>query len=525
MELPVTRAAVRISAPVLDTSADHPVDSDIVLPDYCPDISRVLKTEGCAQIDARQADGAHLNVSGTFTVRVLYLAENSRVVRCLSHETAFTHVFDLKDACEEVRSRVRVRVAYVNCRLIGPRRVQIRASLALRARAVCDCEETFVSAAEDERTETLALPVRVSTHVGTAEKPFEVRETLELGPGKPPAAAVIKADTVAVVQDYKLISNKVIVKGELHLKTFYSAEADDGEGGVEVMEHTIPISQILDLPGVDEDCGCTLRLTPGPAQVAAQPDAQGENRLLDVQLTVTAVAVAFRTDEVAALRDAFSPEYALSLEKRAIPFSAAAEAVHATEMVRQTAQLQGVELAAVTDASVSAHVTEARVEDGALLLKGELAVSVFGTDAQGGPACADATVPFAVKEPVKTRAETVRADPEVQVISSSFTLAGPNRLDVRAECVIDACVFAQQSASVVTALDLDDSEPKEQARQKTLTLYFAEPGESVWEIAKRYNTSPARVKQENRLEEDTLPARRMLLIPRRRPRRLPRAES
>lgn len=525
MDLPITRSTVRVSAPVLDTSADHPIDLDIVLPDYCPDVSRVLKTEGCAEVDAKQVDGARLTVSGTFTVRVLYITENSRAVRCLTHETAFTHVFELKDACENARVRASARVAYVNCRLAGPRRVQIRASLAVHARVVCDSEEEFVSAADDARVETLAMPVRVSSNVGAAEKPFDVHETLEISSGKPAAASIVKSDAVAVVQDYKLISNKVIAKGELRIKTLYCAEADEGEGGVEVMEHTVPVSQIIDLPGVDEDCGCTLRLVPGLVKTAVQPDAEGENRLFDMQLTVTAVAEAFRTDEVTALTDAFSPQYELTLEKRAIPTSTAVEAIHATESVRQTVELQGAELASVTDASVAAHVAESRVEAGALLVKGELAVSVFGVDAQGGPVCADAAVPFAVKEAVKTNAETVRVDPDVQIVSSSYTLSGANRLDVRAECAVDACVFALRSTTAVTGMELDDSAPKELPPQKTLTLYFADKGENVWEIAKRYNTSPENIKRENKLEDDTLGARCMLLIPKRRPHRLPKAEQ
>ncbi len=516
MDLPITRDTVSVSVPVLDTAADHPVDCDIILPDYCPDVSRVLKTEGCAEVDVKQIEGPRLSVSGTLYIRVLYITEDSCAVRCLTHETPFTHAFDLKEECEHVRARVRVRVAYVNCRLIGPRRVQVRGSIELRARAFCEKEEEFLSAAEDKRLETRVDPVKCSTSVGSQEKPFEVHEQLEIGYGKPAAASVVKSDATAVVQDYKLISNKVIIKGELHLKTLYCAETEEGEGGVEVMEHTVPLSQIVDLPGVNEDCGCTVRLVPGAVKVSAQPNGEGENRMLDVSLMVTAQVNAYRTREITVMTDAFSPQYNVTLENQPLALLFVTDKVRASEMVRQTVEFENTELKAVTDCGVSAHVTESRIEGNILAVSGEFAVSVFAVDLQGGPLCLDKSVPFSLKEEIKHPAEAMRADPDVRVLSCSFTLADAGRLDLRVECAVEATVYAELRKNSVTGLALDDSEPKEVPPQKSLTLYFADKDESVWTIAKRYNTSPEAIRRENDLEGDVLESRTMLLIPRQR---------
>lgn len=516
MDLPITRDTVRVSAPVLDTAADHPVDCDIILPDYCPDVSRVLKTEGCAEIDAKQVDGTRLTVSGTFYVRVLYITENSRNVRCLTHETAFTHTFDLNEEGVEIRARVCARVAYVNCRLIGPRRVQVRGSIAIHAKVVAEREQELISGVQDERLEARIQAVQCSTHVGSAEKPFDVHEELEISYGKPAVASIIKTDAVAVMQDYKLISNKVIAKGEVRLKTLYSGETEEGEGGVEVMEHAIPISQIIDLPGVDEDCGCTLRLIPGMVKSTVQPDGEGENRRLDVQLTVTAEASAYRSREVTALTDVFSPQYEVAVQTKPVSLLHMVDAIHATEMVQQSVDLENVELKAVTDCTVQSFLTESRFEGGLLLLTGEFQVSIFAIDAQGGPVCMDKNVPFTIKKDVRNAAAAMRTDPDVRVVSSSYTLTGVNRLDLRVECMVDATVYAVMQENAVTELDMDDTQPKEMPPQKTLTLYFADKNESIWDIAKRYNTSPDGIKRENHLEDDALDARSMLLIPKKR---------
>ncbi|MDO4419541.1 MAG: hypothetical protein Q4B92_04170 [Ruminococcus sp.] len=46
-----------------------------------------------------------------------------------------------------------------------------------------------------------------------------------------------------------------------------------------------------------------------------------------------------------------------------------------------------------------------------------------------------------------------------------------------------------------------------------LTLYFAESGEKVWDIAKRYRTDKAALCIENNLKEQSLAEKMLLLIP------------
>ena len=54
---------------------------------------------------------------------------------------------------------------------------------------------------------------------------------------------------------------------------------------------------------------------------------------------------------------------------------------------------------------------------------------------------------------------------------------------------------------------------KERKDDVVLRLYFAERGERVWDIAKRFGTSVEAIVLENNLESETLPGKIMLLIP------------
>ena len=102
------------------------------------------------------------------------------------------------------------------------------------------------------------------------------------------------------------------------------------------------------------------------------------------------------------------------------------------------------------------------------------------------------------------------ADFRVELQDSSQTAGG---LNVRAQVKADAAMALQETARLITEAAVQEQKPVKQRGAGCLTLYFPEPGEQVWEIAKRYSTAPAAILEENGLTDDGAAGEGMLLIP------------
>jgi LysM repeat protein len=103
-------------------------------------------------------------------------------------------------------------------------------------------------------------------------------------------------------------------------------------------------------------------------------------------------------------------------------------------------------------------------------------------------------------------------EPSADVLSSAYSLSGGESIELRCEISLSGSVFCAVSASCLDEIAVDETKPKTREKNR-LYLYYAEPGESVWAIAKRYNASPAAIWEENALAADVLPDRTMLMIP------------
>ena len=69
------------------------------------------------------------------------------------------------------------------------------------------------------------------------------------------------------------------------------------------------------------------------------------------------------------------------------------------------------------------------------------------------------------------------------------------------------------SYKAIIAAAADEEHPVLKDGKAASIIYYAEAGESLWEIARQYYTSVNAIKEENELSEDNVASKGMLFIP------------
>jgi len=106
----------------------------------------------------------------------------------------------------------------------------------------------------------------------------------------------------------------------------------------------------------------------------------------------------------------------------------------------------------------------------------------------------------------------ILCDAEGLVTGISYRISA-SELEIKVELRLTAAVFCQQACRFIENLTADENKPREQDSSAALSLYYAEKGERLWDIARAYCTSVAAIQQENEMEDDIVENRGMLLIP------------
>ena len=76
--------------PVFDGSFEVPIDTEYNLPDYCPDIQKVLKCRVVPELSSYGVSEDTLRCEGVCDIRVLYLDAKGETLRCCDFTKEFS---------------------------------------------------------------------------------------------------------------------------------------------------------------------------------------------------------------------------------------------------------------------------------------------------------------------------------------------------------------------------------------------------------------------------------------------------
>ena len=255
MELNLQKQTVSINETIYDGVVEQPLECDVLLPDYCPDIQKILRCEVVPSLLLTAVNGDKLSVDGMAMAHLYYLDENG-CIRHAEYKIPYTRVVELRCAPQNPSVCVTQSVDYFNCRAVSSRRLDMRGAVTMNVRVTGQTEEEVLVAAEGAGLQLCPDTAENACVLPRVMRQASVREEVELGYGKPAVGAVIRASASAQVTDYKAITGKLVTKGEITVKVVYQCEEDAKK--LEVMEYALPLSQVIDLDGVDEDCSCSV---------------------------------------------------------------------------------------------------------------------------------------------------------------------------------------------------------------------------------------------------------------------------
>ena len=145
--LKVSRETLIQSFTALDTAFEQTVEKDIVLPDYCPDVFRILKCRVIPKVVSQSINGDRLTVDTEAVIRVLYLSQSSGKINLIESKQSYSKTLELGgDAAAPIVSAC-AKAEQVSCRVVNQRRVDIRGVFSVKVNVTSYCKKQFITGA------------------------------------------------------------------------------------------------------------------------------------------------------------------------------------------------------------------------------------------------------------------------------------------------------------------------------------------------------------------------------------------
>lgn len=507
MEEKMIRTSIFFNDTVFNESAEQPIDVDLTLPDYCPDVSKIFKCRAVAGISAKSMNGKNITIDGCVCITVLYCDDGGQLCS-YEYQYPFSKNLEMSEECSGGNLSAKAKCEYINCRAVTGRKVDIHGAVSISVRVFRRNSTDIISDADGCGIEQKCESAPATVPMGYSEKYLMIEEDIPIGQGQPTVCRLLRYDAEPCIRESKIINDKIVVKGDMSVRILYCAE----EGGVpQTVKTVIPFSQIVDMEGVNDSCECDTRADTAFLEIKPRM-SEGETKSFALTAKLLLSCNAYCGNDIAVITDAYSRKYRAGIKKENICFEKICDTARENYHCKKNIELDEP-VAQVFDLWCDLQSVSTKFETGNMIINGTAVACLITGDEDGKCSYFEKAIDFEYRYPLKCSSDSLRSEPEIEILSCGYTITGPQNMELRIDIGINAAIYECRKMPLITDIEIDENTPAPQTAKCAMTIYFTGAGECVWDIAKHYNASVNEIMKINELEEECLPEGKMLLIP------------
>lgn len=508
MELELSHRELRGYDTVVDTTLFSEETLESIVPDACPDILRILETDGIVCVKSREAGEGRAEVRGIIRTTVLYLPEGGGGICRMEVSIPFTSGTDHGGIGMDSIVQATPRVLSTDTRAINPRKVYIRVELAMGMKVFAPSTRLLVSGCEaagergvQEKRENWQFYMATAVQ----EKHFTFSDDLSLPGSKPDMAQLLRQRVDFVCGESKVIGSKLIFKGQVMLTLLYQGRDDRPA----TASFELPFSQIMEVPGAGEEADCELNLLLNELSCQADPE---DGRTLSVSMELSAQAILREERSLEVVTDMYSTDYELDAQMKKERFCRLGEQGIRRQSIREVVETPTAVRSVVDCALAIGEVSQSR-EANQVMLSADVRVALLflGEDEEL----------YAITRAVRASqqwemAPDSRCICRCQCPGELYATPTMDGVEVRFPLDFDCRTELPQERDSVCGARLTEEQPRDKAQRPSIILRRMEGHESLWDIAKAYAATEEDIMNANELTDACPLDGRLLLIPKKR---------
>jgi len=466
--------------PKFHTSGYADVTEDVSIPDYIPEVRRIVGVRAGSVVDGKYMAGDALEIDGSVTYTVLYVDGGGGLSQ-LSQTTPYTGRIPVQEDVPAHTITVSANPEQISCRVTGPRKLTLSSRVRMGVMAQ---GETDVSMKIPDRTE-----VRQKTESCTTAALIEVRAGGEASGEirEKEGTKLIMASAGMAVSDVRAGSpaGRITVKGDVYL----TALSVTPEGVYITSRSRAPFEESLPLPEEVNPESC--RAAAFGSVTLIEMDA-GEDGMMQWRTEYDIDCALMKITDCRMASDA----YVVGREDEIIVESADGCTPAGCMNGRLTTSAAAALRPGMTCISAWGTVTgeKCAVRDGKLVVEGT--VKLECVSAGNGE-----TITDEVQIPLKYECEAVPGAVDCEtpaakvkaVVTEVAVRPDGETLNLTAELAIAAAALGRKTVSYVSSAV---GKAPLNAKKNLLRIYIPDPGETAWDVAKRFRLAEEVTAQE-----------------------------
>ncbi len=493
MELSKEYKSLSLILPCERKSEEFELDYQENLPAYLDDANKIIKcTAKCSLVDYEINSGC-ITIYGKTLICLTYVSSQGFLLSNIFEED-FSKSIDIEKNDGVCFADICIVPKYSSSRLINQRRIDVHISLTAQIKCFEKNAVNTLQKCENAFTKDMSADILVNKYSSVTSVDFDEVFTV---PGASQIKNIINIFTSSCIEEYKVIKEKMLVKLKTQVSLLYMTDEDS----IERFLYSFTSSKIIDVPDSDEEDKALLSSNVSSLYIKAKPDSNNKLSEIEVVGKISVYYMLTGCENETLITDAYMAKNEIKTETDRITLLTNPKYYNDDAVAQVSVQTDG-EIREVLD--FSAEVLSCTVS--ASVLKYSVKVALLFFDGEGN-------IRFTEKvseQEMRLESTDRNGVVAINIVSSDYVISGENNVNIKVNFEYAGYLFDSEGVSFIS--DIEITGEKDLSHNLPLTLYFAEQGESVWNIAKEFSASPQTVRDENGISGDTVREKKIILI-------------
>lgn len=490
------------------------LDDDYNLPDYKPDLTKVIKERGQLHFDEVHTNGGHVWFKGNLAFEILYRTDlDNRQINCLKGEIPFQESLSMDEVEESDPVKLEGRIEDISVSVINSRKLSIRALVEFSAVAEKADEISVLTEISETECERERKQLEVLELLTDKKDTVRIRNEISLSSNKPNMDEILWSSVELRGINSRVKNGELEVIGEALVYVLYSKTEEEG---LQWFDTTVPIRAAVECNTCEEELISRIRTELAQKNLEIQPDEDGEPRKLLLEMVINLTIFLWKEEPIEIISDVYALNRQLKPEWKEVCFEKLLIKNEVKCKIADRVELdeEQEDILQICSNEVSMVIEQTTVMENGVLAEGVLTVEILymTSDESMKISSKRAYLPFSqliempgAENPVKFYLDSV--------IEQVTTVLTDNRtMELKAVVSLNFLAFEEQKCQVITDIEEEELDIEVLQQSPGIVGYIARDGDRLFGIAKENHTTVEDLMQTNHLTVPEVKAGEKIII-------------
>ena len=469
-------------------------EGDVIIPDIKPDILSTINTNGTICIYKKEVLDGKIRIDGGVQVYIMYLAddENSNV-RGINTVIDFTKVIDMENADSSMSMETNINLNTIECKILNGRKVNIKVGIDVEASIYSNENVEFIKDIESmDDLQVLNISESMDSLLGNGMTKAYAKDTITIE-NNDNLSEILKVNLNIINKETKTSYNKILAKADMQVNIVYLTE----DNRINEVNWQIPVMGFIDMQDISDDNLCNVKYE--IKNVLIKPNSVEEHSIyIEVELEISCNV--FEKKELNVIQDLYSPSENLDISQKNITVMQNKQNVSNRCLIKEKIIAPELQNARICNTEVSPKILKQNIYNDKIMYDGELQIKfMFISGTTNRLDVKVQTLPFNYSLDCPGVLSNSNLNTNIDIVTQNFENMPDGSIEANVELDISADVSKMMGIKVIDNVELAENQD---ANIYSIVVYFVKPGDTLWNIAKRFRSTINAIASVNGIEDE-----------------------